>query len=235
MSPNDEEPKYESPAKRQLEEGLSKMGRFASPEIRKIVEDALAKLDHTTPRKVVQLLPPETAIFYLYTAKRVQTLVPLIKHAHESKCFVETIILGHGIIQFALRGLYVMAWQRAIMPTPLTTDQLAPYYKKPSRLGDVYRLIGDLENNDLLIKQQATFLRKANEDRNKAAHGVIFGEIVHADLEESSQKCHWAARGAIDRFNAWFNNPLPLKIIPILNKTKVEAGGRPTGPQSPEK
>jgi len=53
-----------------------------------------------------------------------------------------------------------------------------------------------------------------NDARNRAAHGVIFGEIVHADLAESSRKCQWAALGALETFKAWFNNARPLKIVP---------------------
>lgn len=137
----DERPKYESPAKRQLEEALAKLGPLAAPAIRKGAEDALASLDHTDPQEVRQLLPAETQAFYGHTAVRAATLVPLVKHAQDAGCYIESIILSHGLIQFALRGLYVMAWQRAVMPQPLTPDQLAPYYKQRSRQGDVYPLM----------------------------------------------------------------------------------------------
>lgn len=53
-----------------------------------------------------------------------------------------------------------------------------------------------------------------NDARNRAAHGVIFGETVHADLAELSLKCQWAALGALNTFKAWFNNPRPLKMPP---------------------
>ena len=210
-----DEPKYESPAKRQLEESLAKMGQFASPVIRKAVEDAIANLDHTDPQKVGDLLPSETRAFYLHTALRSAALLPLIKHSHESGCFIESIILDHGLVQFALRGLYVMAWQRAVMPTALTPKQLAPYYREASRQGQVKALIEKLDTNGLLLgEQHAGLLRMVNEVRNRAAHGVIFGEIALTDLEESSRKCQWAAVGALDTFKGWFNNARPLKTVP---------------------
>jgi hypothetical protein len=212
---DNDEPPHESPAKKQLEEGLAKMGKFASPVIQKVVADALANLDHTNPQKVRDLLPPETHAFYLQTSQRCATLMPLIKRAHENGCFIESIVLAHGLIQFSLRGLYVMAWQRAVMPTPLTIEQLAPYYKQRHRKGDVHPLIETLENNGLLHRDpHGNHLRSVNDIRNKAAHGIIFGEIVHADLAESSRKCQWAAVGMLDTFRAWFNNPRPLKTLP---------------------
>ena len=210
-----EESKYESPGKKQLEEGLAKMGTFASPAFRKMITDTIAKLDHTDPRKVRDLLPPEAHAFYVETSVRAARLVPLIKQAHENGCFIESIVLSHGMIQFSLRGLYVMAWQRAVMPVPLTAEQLAPYYKQRSRQGDVYPLIEVLEKNGLIHREpHGHHLRMVNDLRNKAAHGVIFGEIVHADLQESSRKCQWAAVGVLETFRAWFNNPRPLKMAP---------------------
>jgi hypothetical protein len=211
----DEAPTYESPVKRQLEQALAKLGTHASPEVRKSLEDALARLDHTDPIKVRELLPKNTLTFYQHTLIRGMSLVPLIKHSHDSGCFIESIILDHGLIQFALRGLYVLAWQRAVMPTSLTTDQLAPFYKQRSRQGDVYPLIDALERNKLLVgEHHANHLRMANDTRNKAAHGVIFGELAAADLAESSRKCQWAALGALEMLKNWFNNPRPLAVLP---------------------
>jgi hypothetical protein len=207
--------KYESPAKKQLEDALAKMGQFASPKIRRIVGEAIANLDHTNPQEVRELLPPEALAFYQHTTIRAATLVPLIKQAHDSRCFIESIILSHGVVQFALRGLYVMAWQRAVMPTRLTPEQLAPYYKQRSRQGDVYPLIEVLERNGLLQgEHHANHLRMVNDSRNRAAHGVIFGQLVHSELEESSGKCQWAALGALETLKAWFNNARPLKLVP---------------------
>lgn len=206
---------YESPVKKQLQEALAKMGTFASPAIRKTVEDAIANLDHTNPERVRELLPPDVLTFYQHTVVRAATLVPLIKHSHDAGCFIESILLDHGLVQFSLRGIYVMAWQRAVMPAPLTSAQLKPYYKQRSPQGNVFPLIAALDANGLLQgEKHADHLRMVNDVRNKAAHGVIFGEIVHADLAESSRKCQWAALGALETLKAWFNNPRPLKVLP---------------------
>jgi hypothetical protein len=205
---------YVSPSKKQLEDALAKMGRFASPRLRETVENAIANLDHTDPAKVRELLPPDVHAFYQHTTVRAATLTPLIKQAHDAGCFIEAIILSHGMIQFALRGLYVMAWQRAVMPRPLTPDELAPYYQQGDSRGDVHALIDTLEQNGLIEREpHGNHLRSVNRRRNQAAHGVIFGEIAHADLLEHSRKCQWAAVGALKTFQAWFNNARPLKNL----------------------
>jgi hypothetical protein len=206
--------KHESPFKKQLEDSLVQMGEFATPEIRKIAEDAIAKLDHTHPGEVTSLLPPDTLAFYQHTTERAGALIPLGQRAHDAGCFIEAIILQHGLIQFALRGVFILAWQRALMPNPLSVEQLAPFYKHRSKAGDVHHLVEKLEENGLLQDYFAERLRLVNGLRNKAAHGVIFGEIVEADLAEGSRTCQWAALGALERLNGWFGNPQPLRILP---------------------
>ena len=210
---DEEQPEYESPVKRQIEEGLAKMGKFASPRLRALVEEALAKIDRTDPKRVVELLPPEVLAFYRHTVIRAVALTPLIKHAHDSGCYIESIVLSHGLIQFALRGLYVLAWQRAVLPQPLSAADLAPYYQQRSRQGDVFPLVEVLEKNELIFEFQAKHLKSVNEMRNKAAHGVIFGEVEHLGLAEASEKAQHSALGTLERFQAWFNNPQPLKQV----------------------
>jgi hypothetical protein len=211
---DDKRPTYESPVKRQIEQGLATMGKFASPRLRALVEEAVANIDHTDPKRIVELLPPEVLAFYRYTVVRAVALTPLIKHAHESGCYIESIILSHGLIQFALRGLYVLAWQRAVLPRSLSTEELKPYYRQRSREGDVFPLIEALEKNELIFDFDAEHLKSVNELRNKAAHGVIFGEIEHSALSQASDKAQYAALGALERFQAWFNNAQPLKHVP---------------------
>jgi hypothetical protein len=155
---------------------------------------------------------PETALaFYQHTLARSIALAPLIAKAHQAGCHVEAITLSHGLIQFALRGLYVLAWQRAVLPRALTESELAPYYTQGSRRGDVLSLIRTLEENGVLFDFHAAHLRNVNEVRNRAAHGVIFGEIAPASLNEQSEKAQHAALGALETLRVWFNNPRALK------------------------
>ena len=95
---------------------------------------------------------------------------------------IESIILSHGLIQFTLRGLYISAWQRGVLPVALSESHLRPYYKQGSKEGDVFRLIGALEENGLIFDFHANHLRSVNRLRNKAAHGIIFGEIEPSAL-----------------------------------------------------
>jgi len=134
---HDDEP-YESPLKAQLQERLQN----APVGYRDLFAEALRRLDHTNPQRIRTLLPPDVLEFYQKSAQRAAALAPLISHSHESGCYIESIILDHGLAQLSLRSLFVMAWQRMVMPTPLTVDQLAPYYAHQSRAGSVSRLVG---------------------------------------------------------------------------------------------
>lgn len=205
---------YESPAKKKLESALANLGAFASPELRKIIEDSIASIDHTDPQTVRGALPAEVLGFYQATSVRALRLAPLIMNANRAGCHIEAIVLAHGLIQLSLRGLFVMAWQRAMLPRSLSAEELSPFYKPGSRRGDVITLIDDLEGQELLFEHHAKFLREVNAMRNKAAHGVIFGELEPSDLQEFAVKAQNAAVGALKRFEAWFNNPQPLKRLP---------------------
>ena len=205
---------YESPLKRQLEDNLAKMGRFAPPRTRQLIEEAISKIDHTDPKAVIGALPAEAAAFYRLAVQRGVALVPMIKHAHESQCDIETIILSHGLIQFSLRGLYVLAWQRAVLPRELTASELAPFYKHKSREGDVFPLIEGLLKNQLIYEGQAARLKEVNALRNQAAHGVIFGEIESGALAQGAAMAQHAALATLERFNGWLTNPQPLIHIP---------------------
>jgi hypothetical protein len=208
---NAEKPKYQSPSKKIIEDALAKAGPALSPELRTKIEAAIASIDHTDPQEFIRLLPPSVIDFYRFAVLRAMELAPLIKAAFDSGCFIESIILSHGLIQFALRGLYVLAWQRAKLPTPLSADELAPYYKQGSRQGDVFHLIGTLGKHGLIDDSHANHLRNVNTLRNRAAHGVIFGEMSHSDLGPGAEKAQYAALGALERLQAWFNNPQPLQ------------------------
>lgn len=212
---SDEGQPYRSPAERQLKDTLAKHGHVLSPEIRAMVETAISSLDHTDPKAVRELLPPSVLEFLQFTSVRAHALVPLIAKAHEGGFFIEAIVLEHGLVQFSLRGLYVLAWQRAVMPIPLTAEQLAPFYEHNSKKGAVHWLVEALQKNGLLQgEHHAKHLMMVNDVRNRAAHGVIFGEIDVPSLKEHSDKCQSAALGALEWFRAWFNNPRPLKIVP---------------------
>jgi hypothetical protein len=214
MNDDPDQPKYESPSKKELQGLLAKHGQHLSPTLRKHVEDAIAGLDHTNPADVVKLLPAPVLAFYQHTLARGVALTPLIARAHEAGCYIEAIILSHGLIQFALRGLYVLAWQRTVLPRGLTELELSPYYKQGSRGGDVFSLIRVLAEDEVIFDFHAAHLRSVNDARNSAAHGVIFGEIEPAELRESSKKAQHAAVGALDTLRTWFNNPRALKKVP---------------------
>src|SRR5258708_9233821 len=125
-------PAYESPLKRQIEERI----RTAPPGMRDLFVEALGKLDHTDPRKVLELMPAGTRDVYERTALRARDLMPLAQHAHEAGCYIESLILFHGLALFCLPALFVLAWQRAIMPRPLTPEKvrrLLPHPIQPRR------------------------------------------------------------------------------------------------------
>ena len=204
---------YESPGKKPLEDALAKMGKFVSPALRASIERAIASIDHTDPRLVLEALPYDVVLFHRDTYAHARRLVPMIKAAHDVRCYIEAIVLSHGVIQLSLRGLFVMAWQRAVLPRGLEARDLEPYYKQGDRRGDVISLINELERNELLVPEHATFLREINATRNKAAHGVIFGEIQPEELEQLSTRTQHAAVGALQTFQAWFNNARPLKQL----------------------
>jgi hypothetical protein len=206
-----EQPKYESPLKKKVVAVLAKQGPHLSPTLRRKVEEAIEGLDHTNPREAVELLPPTVLDFYVRSDERGTVLVPLVVKAHEAGCYIESIVLSHGIIQFALRGLYVLAWQRTVMPLALSESDLAPYYKQRSKRGDVVSLVKTLEESGLILADHAEHLRRVNADRNSAAHGVIFGEVDIAALAEPSKAAQRAALGALQMLRAWFDNPRPLK------------------------
>jgi len=212
---------YESPLKRQLEERLQN----APESYRDLFAVALARLDHTNPEQVKALLPPDALEFYQKSALRSAALAPLIKHSHESACYIESIVLNHGLAQLALRTLFVMAWQRALMPTPLTREQLAPYYAHVSAAGSVHRLVGSLERNRLVQEYEARELRWLNDMRNRAAHGVIFGEVAATELEAVSLRSLGVATRAVGMSALWFSNPRPLTELPGAQGSGSGRGG----------
>ncbi len=206
----EDDPPYESPLKRQIEERI----RTAPPGMRDLFVEALGKLDHTDPRKVLELMPAGTRDVYERTALRARDLMPLAQHAHEAGCYIESLILFHGLALFCLRALFVLAWQRAIMPRPLTPEKVRRFDPTKSKPGEVGKLIEWLHGDGLLPPIEAKQMRTLNEVRNRAAHGVIFGEISPQELAAASVESLTAAQWIVDWTKTWFSNPRPLKRVP---------------------
>ncbi len=203
--------KHVSPEKKKLIDLLRTQGPLLPENVRKMCEDAIQEIDDTNPADVAKLLPQAVLPFYHHTFKRCQALPPLITHSMSNGCYIESIILSHGLIELCLRGLYVFAWQRAIMPKALTDKDLMPYFKQYSKQGKVHNLVKILDDNGLLYPEHAKLIENINEYRNRAAHGVIFGEIELPELKGKAESAQAASCGALEKLNAWFNNPIPLK------------------------
>lgn len=212
---SDVKKRYESPEKVKMKELLENKGHLLSPQIRKIVGEAIIEIDDTNPTEVVELLPLTVRKFYQHTFVRCKALLPMMTMAFNAGCYIESIVLAHGVIELSLRALYVLSWQRAVLPLALTEEKLAPFYKQQlkSKKAKVFHLADELERNGLIHAEQAAFIRNINELRNSAAHGVIFGEIELPELKDKAEKASWAANGALDKLQAWFNNPQPLKDL----------------------
>jgi hypothetical protein len=200
----------ESPVKQQLRESLAKMGEYANSAVRKAAEDAIANIDDTDPKAIRDRLPQPVLKFYQDCAVRGLELAQHARRARDQGFHIETIIVCHGLIQYALRGLYVLAWQRS-RESPLTEDELRPFWDHNDRRASVRKLIPALVDSDLLIETQGPLLVQVNAIRNRAAHGVVFGEIPLDQIAGLSEKVQWAAVGALKRMQGWFSNPRPLK------------------------
>jgi hypothetical protein len=142
--------------------------------------------------------------------KHAQTIIPQIEHARRSRCYVEAIILSHGIIQLGLRMLALFANQRA-RPTAISSDELARYLNTGQSTRQVHGLIADLEASHLIEPGQANLCRRVNDSRNDAAHNVVIGKIKLADLEAAATTGRNASSGVLQRLAAWFNNPVKPK------------------------
>jgi hypothetical protein len=217
---------YESPVKQQLREGLAKLGNLAPPAFRQSVQKAIAGIDDTDPAPVARKLPPQVLAFYEACALRGQDLARHCLRARDQGFHIETIVVSHGLIQHALRGLYVLAWQRT-REQPLTEEELRPLFDHKDRRVNVPKLVPVLVESGLLYDTQGETLNTANAIRNKVAHGVVTGEISMERIAEQSHKVHWAAVGALDRMNGWFSNPRPLIRILNFSATPTDRRGTP--------
>lgn len=200
---------YESPAKKQIREGLAKMGRHASPKLRALVEAALPKIDDTDPKTVLVKLPPPVVRFYQECGQRGIALTAWAGRAYDGGFHIENSVVCHGIIQYALRGLYVLAWQRSL-DRPLSEEDLRAFWDPNDHRASVDRLLTVLIASDLLNEPQGPFLRDMNSARNKAAHGLVFGEVPIGEVASYSDRIRHAAVGALGRMSGWLTNPRPL-------------------------
>jgi len=201
---------YESPAKQKLRDALARVGTFASPALRKSIEDTVEKIDDTDPATVRDRLPPNVLGFYRECAVRARQIVVHAGRARDAGFHIETIIVCHNLIQYALRGLYVLAWQRS-REDSLTEEELRPFYDPADQKATVANLVPLLDDPGLLNEPQGALLLEVNKIRNQVAHGIVFGEVSPDELESLSEKTQWAALGALERMHGWFTNPQPLK------------------------
>jgi len=130
----------------------------------------------------------------------------MIQHALDVECFIESLILCQGLIQICLRTLYVSAWQRT-EERALTDNEIRPYFEERKPDGSLFGLVKRCEEKELIEAEQAALLNTINNARNRAAHGVMTGEIEPDELREVSKRAQSAALGALERLQAWFNNP----------------------------
>src|SRR4051812_39128167 len=82
------------------------------PELAVYSDYALANLNDIHPATVLAKLPARYPVLWQQTFQRARRLVPMIQHAVDAECFIESLVLCHGLIQISLRALYVSAWQR---------------------------------------------------------------------------------------------------------------------------
>jgi hypothetical protein len=150
-------------------------------------------------------------LFYRQCLERGMELSKQADRAKREGFHIESILLSHGLIQYALRGLYVLAWQRR-REEQLSEEELKPFCDPDDRTASVSHLVDVLDENRFFNEGQADFLRRINAIRNKAAHGVVFGEIPMEKVAEVSEKAQWAATGALNRMQGWFSDARPIEI-----------------------
>jgi hypothetical protein len=195
------EPAVRNPMRDRFEELKRK-----HPELAHYADYALANLNDVDPLDVLRKLPEKYPLLWQKTFTRGQRLVPLIQRAVDAECYVEALILCHGVIQICLRTLYVSVWQRT-EDRPLTDLEVRPYFEERKAEGSLAGLIDRCVEKEIIEPEQGTLLRRVNQGRNRAAHGVFTGEIEPAELAEAARKAQWAAVGALDRLQGWINNP----------------------------
>lgn len=82
-----------------------------------------------------------------------------------------------------------------------------------SKKGSVATLVKILRESKIIHPEQAVLIEKINTIRNKAAHGVIFGEIEINELANDVELSIRTANQIFLKLKAWFNNPLPLNNL----------------------
>jgi hypothetical protein len=93
------------------------------------------------------------------TFTRAQRLVPMIEHAIDAGCFIEALVLCHGVIQICLRTLCVSVWQRS-EERPLTGVEIKPYFEARKVDGSLHALIRRCEDREVIEPEQAALLRR---------------------------------------------------------------------------
>jgi hypothetical protein len=192
---------YVNPMRKQFEDLKAK-----NPTLAKYADYALANLNDVDPQEVLKALPPKYLELIRETIVRAYRLTPLMKGACEAHCYIEALILSHGVIQMCLRTLYVCAWQRT-ETGPLTDEQVSKYFATGHKARKLHDLAQECRGKELIEPEQEALLLRINKARDMAAHGVISGEIDPESLADDVLKAQHAALGALHRLQAWTNNP----------------------------
>jgi hypothetical protein len=195
---------YVNPMRRQFEELRAKHLSLA-----KYADYALANLNDVDPQEVLAKLPPAYLTLIRDTIARSWRLMPLVDRAVKAQCYIETLVLCHGVIQMSLRTLYVCAWQRTETRN-LTPGEAEPYFRTGRGARSVHNLVNECRAKELIQQPQADLLLRVNELRNSAAHGIISGEVEPESLQEDVLNAQHATVGALHRLQTWTNNPCPF-------------------------
>jgi hypothetical protein len=195
------DPPYVNPSRRQFEDLRAKY-----PALAKYADYALANLNDVDPQEVLAKLPPEYLDLIRDTIVRAFRATRLIERAVKATCYIEALVLCHGIAQMSLRTLYVCAWQRT-EERRLTADEVAPYFSSGRDARSLHNLVHECRSRELIEPGQAELLLLVNDLRNSAAHGIINGEIEPQSLESDVLRAQHATLGALQRLQAWTNNP----------------------------
>lgn len=212
------------PKRREPSPDVDKLRDIASrfPELAKIIEPALEGFDDTDSSEVLKCLPAPILLEMRAHLERARTVVAKADAARQASCLIETIVLCHGMTLLALRILGVCATQRST-ESPMNEEALRPLLSSETTRGELKGLVDQLRARQILEPEQASFLLWLNENRNRAVHGVIFGEIGEAELSDVALKSVHAASGAIKRAQAWMNNPVRFGWKTALVKEKTRA------------
>jgi hypothetical protein len=192
---------YRNPMRKTFEDIRAK-----HPELANYCDYSVANLNDVDPKDVLAKFSPSFMQMQREALTRAMNLVPLLDRAMKRECFIEVLVLTHGLMQIALRLLYVCAWQRT-EDRPLTEGEIRPYFQPKSFQGSLLGIVDHCLKVELIEPEHANLLRLMNEARNRAAHGIVAGEMTIEELRPSAERAQYAALGALERFQAWLNNP----------------------------